>query len=52
MDFLSDLHLYIVLALMAASFLASFVDSIAGGGGLIMIPALLLAGISPQFSLE
>jgi uncharacterized membrane protein YfcA len=31
----------------AAAFGAGFVDSIAGGGGLITIPALLLAGFSP-----
>jgi len=34
-------------ALIAAAFLAGFVDSIAGGGGLITLPALLVAGIPP-----
>jgi uncharacterized membrane protein YfcA len=38
-------HLVILLA--CAAFLAGFVDSIAGGGGLISVPALLLAGASP-----
>jgi uncharacterized membrane protein YfcA len=33
------------------SFLAGFIDSIAGGGGLILIPSLLLAGIPPQAAL-
>ena len=33
--------------LVAAAFLAGFVDSIAGGGGLITLPALLVAGIPP-----
>ena len=33
--------------LIAAAFLAGFVDAIAGGGGLITVPALLLAGASP-----
>ena len=33
--------------LVLAAFGAGFVDSIAGGGGLITLPALLLAGISP-----
>lgn len=33
--------------LFAAGFLAGFVDSIAGGGGLVTVPALLLAGIPP-----
>lgn len=33
--------------LVLAAFAAGFVDSIAGGGGLISMPALLLAGASP-----
>ena len=33
--------------LVVAAFVAGFVDSIAGGGGLITIPALLLAGAAP-----
>lgn len=33
--------------LILAAFLAGFVDAIAGGGGLISMPALLLAGASP-----
>jgi len=41
----------ITLILSGVSFLAGFVDSIAGGGGLIMLPALLLAGIPPQNAL-
>ncbi|MEL6437104.1 MAG: TSUP family transporter [Pseudomonadota bacterium] len=37
-----------LLAVLAiAAFLAGFVDSIAGGGGLITVPALVLAGLSP-----
>jgi uncharacterized membrane protein YfcA len=36
------------LALLGATtFLAGFVDSIAGGGGLLTVPALLLAGFDP-----
>lgn len=38
---------HLVLLLILAAFLAGFVDSIAGGGGLISVPALLLAGASP-----
>ncbi len=34
-----------------AAFVAGFIDSIAGGGGLITIPALMLSGIPPQFAL-
>nr|WP_282569329.1 TSUP family transporter [Aliiroseovarius sp. S1339] len=37
----------IVLLLLGAAFVAGFVDSIAGGGGLITLPALLLAGVPP-----
>lgn len=37
--------------LCAAGFLAAFVDSIAGGGGLISIPAFLAAGVSPHLAL-
>jgi hypothetical protein len=37
----------IVALLLLAAFAAGFVDSIAGGGGLIAMPALLLAGVSP-----
>jgi uncharacterized protein len=33
--------------LVFAAFLAGFIDSIAGGGGLITVPALLLAGATP-----
>ncbi|AGT07505.1 TSUP family transporter [Paracoccus aminophilus] len=37
----------IVILLVAAAFAAGFIDSIAGGGGLVTVPALLLAGIPP-----
>lgn len=37
----------LVFLLIIAAFLAGFVDSIAGGGGLITVPALLLAGANP-----
>ena len=37
----------IVVLLAVAAFCAGFVDSIAGGGGLIGVPTLLLAGLSP-----
>ncbi|MCK8465318.1 TSUP family transporter [Aliiroseovarius sp. S1339] len=42
-----DLTTEIVLLLLGAAFVAGFVDSIAGGGGLITLPALLLAGVPP-----
>jgi len=37
----------LVLLLMAAAFVAGIVDAIAGGGGLITLPALVLAGAPP-----
>lgn len=41
-----------VIALLAgASFCAGLVDSIAGGGGLLTVPALLAAGLPPQTAL-
>jgi uncharacterized membrane protein YfcA len=38
---------HLVALLIGAAFLAGFVDAIAGGGGLITVPMLLLAGASP-----
>jgi uncharacterized protein len=41
-----------VLAMLAAaSFAAGFIDAIAGGGGLITLPALLAAGLPPHAAL-
>lgn len=40
-----------ILFLCGAGFLAAFVDSIAGGGGLISVPAFLISGISPHLAL-
>lgn len=37
----------IIALLMLAAFAAGFVDSIAGGGGLITVPVFLLAGFTP-----
>ena len=36
-----------IALLVFAAFVAGFIDSIAGGGGLITVPALLLAGATP-----
>lgn len=43
----ADLAPEILLLLLGAAFIAGFIDSIAGGGGLITVPALLLAGFPP-----
>lgn len=37
--------------LVAVSFLAGFIDAIAGGGGLLTLPALLTAGLPPHLVL-
>ena len=44
---MQDLTPHLELLLFAAAFFAGFVDSIAGGGGLITVPAMLIAGIPP-----
>lgn len=41
----------ILLLLMAAGFVAGFIDAIAGGGGLITVPVLLIAGANPVTAL-
>ena len=38
---------WIIAALTATAVLTGFIDAIAGGGGLIMMPALLFAGVPP-----
>lgn len=43
-----DLNLTMILILSAVALVAGFVDSIAGGGGMITLPALMFAGIPPH----
>lgn len=43
--------LNIIIILTSVSFIAGFIDSIAGGGGLIVIPVALISGIPPQLAL-
>lgn len=40
-----------LLLLLAAGFIAGFLDAVAGGGGLITVPILLLAGANPLTAL-
>ncbi len=40
-----------IIFLCIAGFVAAFVDSIAGGGGIISVPAFLMAGVPPHFAL-
>lgn len=42
-----DLDPQIILILILFGFLAAFIDSVVGGGGLISLPALLFTGLSP-----
>lgn len=42
-----EVTLQLAVILILAAFVAGFVDSIAGGGGLITLPVLLLAGADP-----
>lgn len=42
-----ELALEAILALMAVAFVAGAIDAMAGGGGLLTIPALLAFGVSP-----
>lgn len=47
----AELGIDIILMLAVAAFCAGFIDSIAGGGGLITVPALMLAGFNPVAAL-
>jgi uncharacterized membrane protein YfcA len=42
-----ELTLQLLALLAIAAFVAGFIDSIAGGGGLVTVPVLLLAGFPP-----
>jgi uncharacterized membrane protein YfcA len=46
-----ELDLITFLIICPLVFLAGFIDAIAGGGGLISIPAYLFAGLPPHFAL-
>ena len=46
-----EFGLDILAILFVVAFVAGFIDAIAGGGGLITIPALLMTGIPPAVAL-
>ncbi|MBE8189346.1 MAG: TSUP family transporter [Candidatus Thioglobus sp.] len=48
---LADYLLIGVLVLVFAAFVAGFLDSVAGGAGLILVPAFILTGMPPQLAL-
>lgn len=43
-----DLDLNILVILIVFGFLAAFIDSVVGGGGLISLPALMFVGLPPS----
>ncbi|WP_419764452.1 MAG: TSUP family transporter [Arcobacter sp.] len=47
MELFADITLYWVIGFVIAGFLAGYIDSIAGGGGMVQVPVLLLSGMSP-----
>lgn len=52
MDFSgTSISLWAALFILAAGFIATFIDSIVGGGGLISLPALLALNMPPQLAL-
>ncbi|EHJ08830.1 TSUP family transporter [Staphylococcus simiae] len=46
-----DLSLTIILIIIVFGFIAAFIDSVVGGGGLISTPALLAIGLPPSVAL-
>ena len=46
-----DITLTVILVCFVVFFIAGFVDAIAGGGGLITMPVLLLLGIPAHYTL-
>lgn len=46
-----EITVSLLLILFAVALIAGFIDSIAGGGGLLTVPALLAVGIPPQAAL-
>lgn len=48
---MENISVDIILFLMVTGFIAAFIDSVVGGGGLISLPALLLTGLPPTMAL-
>lgn len=46
--YMLDMELSIIILLFLFGFLAAFIDSVVGGGGLISLPALMFTGLSPS----
>lgn len=46
-----EIGINVLVLLFAVALVAGFIDAIAGGGGLITIPALLMTGMPPALAL-
>jgi uncharacterized membrane protein YfcA len=46
-----EFELYNYIIFLGAGFLAGFVDSVAGGGGIITVPVLMASGLPPHIAL-
>ena len=51
MDTLFELNYYWLIALALVAFAAGYIDAVAGGGGMLNLPALLFAGVPPVSAL-
>ena len=45
-----ELEMFTLLALFGVALIAGFIDAIAGGGGLLTVPALLATGMPPALA--
>jgi uncharacterized membrane protein YfcA len=51
MENIVDFSIYWIIALVFVAFLAGYIDAVAGGGGMLNLPALLFAGVPPVSAL-
>ncbi|QKF81775.1 sulfite exporter TauE/SafE family protein [Halarcobacter ebronensis] len=51
MEMVTDISISWILIFIFVGFIAGYIDSIAGGGGMIQVPVLLYSGIPPIFVL-
>ena len=48
---LADSLVTALIFLTIASFVAGFIDAVAGGAGLVLVPSFMIAGMPPQLAL-
>lgn len=51
MEIFQDYSIYWIIALACVGFCAGYIDAVAGGGGMLNLPALLFAGVPPVSAL-